>query len=145
MLETLPKPINESGKMPPMSFGGTFTLERVLGTVPVEPDGSAYMESTSPADLFFVALDADNNSVQRMMSFLTVMPGETASSPLPRAADTGPGQGPRRHARPSAAARARSSRSPGVPNVLDYPRDIQPILDRNCVRCHDYGRRGTAG
>ena len=41
ILETLPKPINYSGKMPPMSYGGTYTLERVLGTVPVEEDGSA--------------------------------------------------------------------------------------------------------
>ena len=49
VLETLPKPINYSGKMPPMSFGGTYTLERVLGTVPVEPDGSAYMEAARPA------------------------------------------------------------------------------------------------
>jgi hypothetical protein len=44
ILETLPKPINYSGKMPPISFGGTYMLERILGTVPVEPDGSAYME-----------------------------------------------------------------------------------------------------
>src|SRR5208337_5459266 len=27
------------------------------------------------------------------------------------------------------------------PDVLDYPRDIQPILDRHCLRCHDYNRR----
>ena len=28
-----------------------------------------------------------------------------------------------------------------VPDVPDFPRDVQPILDRNCVRCHDYDRR----
>jgi hypothetical protein len=28
-----------------------------------------------------------------------------------------------------------------VPEVFDFPRDIQPILDRHCIRCHDYGRR----
>jgi len=26
----------------------------------------------------------------------------------------------------------------GVPDVFDFPRDIQPILDRNCLRCHDW-------
>ena len=24
----------------------------------------------------------------------------------------------------------------GVPEVFDYPRDIQPIWDRHCVACH---------
>ncbi len=79
VLETLPKPVNDSGKMPPMSFGGTYTLERVLGTVPVEPDGSAYFEVPALRSLFFVALDEHDNSVKRMQSFLTVMPGETTS------------------------------------------------------------------
>ena len=29
----------------------------------------------------------------------------------------------------------------GLPDVLDFPRDIQPILDRHCVACHNYQRR----
>ena len=32
----------------------------------------------------------------------------------------------------------------GVPDLIDFPRDIQPILDRNCVGCHDYGRSDEA-
>ena len=28
-----------------------------------------------------------------------------------------------------------------VPDLPDFTRDVQPILDRNCVRCHDYDRR----
>lgn len=35
VLETLPKPINFTGSGDPISYNGTFTLERVLGTVPV--------------------------------------------------------------------------------------------------------------
>lgn len=35
VLESLPKPINYTGGMH-LSYGGTFTLERVMGTVPVE-------------------------------------------------------------------------------------------------------------
>jgi hypothetical protein len=30
---------------------------------------------------------------------------------------------------------------PEVPEVFDFPRDIQPILDRHCVGCHNYGKR----
>jgi hypothetical protein len=142
VLETLPKPVNESGKMPPMSFGGTFTLERVLGTVPVEPDGSAYFEVPALRSLFFVALDEHDNSVKRMMSFLTVMPGETTScvgchEPRTRT--------PQNFGHTALLALRRPPSKiaaiPDIPDVLDYPRDIQPILDRHCIRCHDYDRR----
>jgi hypothetical protein len=33
----------------------------------------------------------------------------------------------------------------GVPDVIDFPRDIQPILDRHCVACHDYGKTAQGG
>jgi hypothetical protein len=142
VLETLSKPINYSGKMPPISFGGTYTLERIVGTVPVEPDGSAYMEVPALRSLFFVALDENDNSVKRMHSFLAVMPGETTScvgchehrqkTPVPTET-----------AALQALKRAPSPVTPvaGIPDVFDYPRDIQPILDRHCTACHDYDRR----
>jgi hypothetical protein len=141
VLESLPKPINYSGKMPPISFGGTFTLERILGTVPVEPDGSAYLEVPAMRSLFFVALDENNDSVKRMHSFLSLMPGETTSC-------VGCHEY-RQQAPPSSTATLHALRRPpsrieplaGIPEVFDYPRDIQPILDRHCVSCHDYDRR----
>jgi hypothetical protein len=77
VLESLPKPINYTGGMDPISYGGTFTLERLVGTVPVEPDGSACFELPANRAFFFVALDEQDLSVKRMQSFLTVMPGET--------------------------------------------------------------------
>jgi hypothetical protein len=70
------------------------------------------------------------------------MPGETAScvgchehrqqAPAPPAAAT-----------LKALQRAPSSLEPlaDIPEVFDYPRDIQPILDRHCVACHDYDQR----
>jgi hypothetical protein len=142
VLESLPKPINDSGKMPPMSFGGTYTLERILGTVPVEPDGSAYMELPALRSLLFVALDENNNSVKRMHSFLTVMPGETTSC-------VGCHEQRQQAPAPSNAATLRALQRPpssiepvaNIPDIFDYPRDIQPILDKHCVACHDYDRR----
>lgn len=140
VVESLPKPINYTGGMDPLSYGGTFTLERVLGEVPVEPDGSAYMEVPANRALFFVALDKNNESVKRMQSFLTVMPGETLScvgcheertqTPLNTAATN----------TPLALLRKPSEieKIPDIPDVFDFPRDIQPILDRHCVGCHDY-------
>ncbi|MBK5293034.1 MAG: hypothetical protein JJE04_15355 [Acidobacteriia bacterium] len=140
VLETLPMPVHFTGGMEPISFGGTFTLERVVGTVPVEPDGSAYFELPALRSFFLVALDRNDLSVKRMQSFLTVQPGETTSC-------TGCHED-RVQAPPSrdllmALKRAPSRIEPitDVPDVLDFPRDIQPILNRNCVRCHDYDKR----
>jgi hypothetical protein len=142
VLETLPKPINYSGKMPPMSFGGTYTLERVLGTVPVEADGSAYLELPALRSLFFVALDERGDSVKRMHSFLTVMPGETTSCVGCHEQRTTTPFNPGQSAL-LALRRPPSKIAPieGIPDVFDFPRDIQPILDKHCIGCHDYDRR----
>ncbi len=141
VLETLPKPMNYTGGMEPLSYGGTFTLERILGTIPVEADGSAYAEVPALRSLFFVALDKDDLSVKRMQSFCTVLPGETTTCigcHEPRT--TAP---PHQPATLAALRRGPSRIEPiaGVPDVIDFPRDVQPILDRHCVKCHDEDRR----
>ncbi|MCB1122011.1 MAG: hypothetical protein KJT03_10705, partial [Verrucomicrobiae bacterium] len=138
VLESLPKPINFTGGMDPLTYGGSFTLERILGTVPVEDDGSAYLELPANRSFFFVALDKDNNSVKRMQSFLSVMPGELQScvgsheersaTPVNRLSGTRLLALDRLPSRPKAI--------PGIPEVFDFPRDIQPILDKHCVSCH---------
>jgi hypothetical protein len=142
VLESLPMPIHYTGGMDPISYGGTFTLERVVGSVPVEPDGSAYMELPALRSFFFVALDENDDSVKRMQSFLTVMPGETTGCV---------GCHEQRTHAPAAtnaahllALKRRPSRVEpiaGIPDVFDFPRDIQPILDKHCVECHDYDKR----
>lgn len=136
ILENLPKPVNFTGSMDPISYGGSYTLNRVLGTVPVEPDGSVNMSVPPLRSLQLVALDANDLAVKRMLSFLTVMPGEVTTcigchedrtTTPPRAASV------------QALKRRPSPITPihGTPEVFDYPRDIQPILDRHCLGCHD--------
>ena len=51
----------------------------VLGTVPVEADGSAYFRAPSGVALFFQALDAQGRAVQTMRSATHVQPGQTLS------------------------------------------------------------------
>jgi hypothetical protein len=142
VLETLPKPINHSGTMEPISLGGTFTLPRILGTVPVEPDGSAYMELPALRSLFFVAMDENDMSVKRMQSFLTVMPGEVSSCAGCHENRT---DAARDKSRPVLMAMRRPPSKieslAGIPDVFDFPRDIQPILDRHCTSCHNYDNR----
>ncbi|MGB2823398.1 MAG: hypothetical protein WBF17_20615, partial [Phycisphaerae bacterium] len=140
VLESLPKPVNFSGGPEPLSYLGTFTLERILGTVPVEPDGSAYFELPANRPVFFVALDANGMSVKRMHSFVSVMPGETTGCVgcHERRNETARFRG-----NLAALRRPPSRVEPfeGFPDVIDFPRDIQPILDRHCVKCHNYEKR----
>ena len=144
VLEALPKPVNFSGGWEPLTYGGSFTLERVLGTVPVEADGSAYMELPALRSLFFVALDARGRSVKRMQSFLTVQPGETLGCVGCHENRT---RTPTVGALPLAMSRKPSviAPVPGTPEVFDFPRDIQPILDRHCADCHGYTKTAKGG
>jgi hypothetical protein len=135
VFEQLPKPVNFSGGMEPLTLGGSFSLARCLGTVPVEPDGSAYFEAPALRPLFFVALDADRMAVKRMQSFVTVQPGEKLSCVGCHERRV---QTPRSVRNASALRRPPSKIAPmlDVPDVPDLPRDVQPILDRHCAGCH---------
>ncbi len=118
-------PIHYTGGMEPVSCGGTFTLERIFGTVPVEEDGSACFD--------LPALDQNDLSVKRMQSFLTVQPGETTSCVGCHEQRT---RTPQLATTQLAALRRPPSRIEpvaDVPEVIDFPRDIQPVLDALCA------------
>jgi hypothetical protein len=144
VLESLPKPINYTGGMDPLTYGGSFTLERVLGTVPVDEDGSAAMEVPALRSLFFVALDENNMAVKRMQSFTSVQPGEVTSCVGCHERRT---ESPALYTQPQAAARRPSRIEPAAdcPEVFDFPRDIQPILDRQCGACHGCEKTARGG
>ena len=144
ILEALPKPINFSGGMEPLTKGGSFTMERVLGTVPVEEDGSASFELPALRSIFFVALDENDISVKRMQSFMAVQPGERLSCVgchENRGSTAPPGR------RSLAMRKAPNKIKPvaGVPDIYDFPRDIQPILDKHCVPCHGANKTARGG
>lgn len=146
VVESLPKPINYTGGMDPLSYGGTFTLERILGEVPVEEDGSACFDVPANRSLFFIALDKNNDTIKRMQSFFSVMPGETLSCIGCHEQRVEAPMNPGRGGVLAALKRSPSEIKPiaGAENVFDFPRDIQPILDRHCVACHDYGKHDGA-
>lgn len=140
--EVLPKPINYSGGMSEMSAGGTFSVERLIGSVPVSEDGSACFKLPPLRSFLFVAMDAKGHCVKRMHSFTSVMPGETTTcigchEPRTEA------PGPEVHGELMRVLRKQPvTPEPvaGVPQIFDFLRDIQPILDRHCLACHNHDR-----
>ena len=142
VLEQLPVPFHTSPGMDRISAWGTFTLTRILGTVPVAEDGSAYMEVPPLRSLFFVALDEDDLSVKRMQSYVTVQPGEVTSCVGCHEPRTESPANPGREALQALSRPpSRIEPIPGVPEVIDFRRDVQPILDKHCVRCHGPEKR----
>jgi hypothetical protein len=139
IIETLPKPVNFSGGPDTLSFLGSFNLERILGTVPVESDGSAYFELPANRPVFYVALDENDLSCRRMQSFTCLRPGETTAcigchnSRNHSNANVGSAR------RVKALQRPPSKITPieGVPDVPDFMRDVQPVLDKYCIKCHN--------
>ena len=142
VMEELPKPANyHGGGSQPIGHGVTSTLKRILGTVPVEADGSACFRVPPMRSVYFAALDANDLSVKQMRSFVTLQPGETAGCVgchEPRTTTPAAGRGV-----VQALRRMPSSIQPveDVPEVPDFPRDVQPILDRHCLRCHNHEKR----
>lgn len=139
--EVLPKPINYSGAMSEMSSGGTFSVERLLGETPVSPDGSAYFKIPANRSVLFVALDGER-CVKRMHSFTSVMPGELFTcigchEDRREAPTVEDGALLRRLTRGEAPELEPVA---GIPPIIDFNRDIQPILDRHCLECHRPGR-----
>jgi len=142
VMEQLPAPFHDSPGFDGISLWGPFTIARILGTVPVEPDGSACLEVPAMRSLFFVALDENELSVKKMQSFLTVQPGEVTSCVGchdPRTeSPKNPGQNT------LMALRRRPSQIepiPGAPPIVDFRRHVQPILDEHCVECHRLTKR----
>ena len=76
ILEDVPRESVHRGGVVCTSGTLIFTVKRVLGTVPVEPDGSAYFVVPANRNVYFEVLDADRLEIQRMRSVLCLKPGE---------------------------------------------------------------------
>ncbi|MCX6997020.1 MAG: hypothetical protein NTV49_08010 [Kiritimatiellaeota bacterium] len=110
------------------------------GVVPVEKDGSAHFLVPANANIFFQVLDENYLAVQTERTFVNYMPGETRSCVgCHETPDTAP---PRASGTPLALRRAPSLPGPQPGETtgrrpLHYPTDVQPVLDRHCLECHN--------
>jgi hypothetical protein len=119
---------------PAVGMAGEENGRAILGTVPVEPDGSARFLVPAHKPILFQALDQDGFAYQTMRTITYVQPGERISC-------IGCHEN-RRMAPPSRVPMAQHRRpSPIEPGELggrpfSYVEVVQPILDQHCVKCH---------
>ncbi|UCF15579.1 MAG: PD40 domain-containing protein, partial [Phycisphaerales bacterium] len=122
---------------PKIGFGSEKGARAVLGTVPVESDGSAYFSLPAGVPVYFQVLDEHGLAIQSMRSDTYVHPGERLlcrGCHEPRHATPAMVQGiPLAFRRPPSAIRPDVDGS----NPFSFPRLVQPVLDRNCVACHN--------
>ncbi|MBT3375433.1 MAG: hypothetical protein HN742_14575 [Lentisphaerae bacterium] len=124
---------------------GAWDVKRVIGDATVYADGSAFLEAPARTPLYFQALDKNGNAVQTMRSWSTLQPGEAFScvgchEPKNEAP-------PSAHKPSLAMAHGPQELKPfyGPPRGFSFAREIQPMLDRHCIRCHGSTGGGAGG
>jgi hypothetical protein len=114
----------------------TYVAKASLGLAKVADDGSANFLAPAGKVLYFQALDANLNEVQRMRSVVQLQPGEKRGCigcHEDRAVAPGGSK------RPAAMLREPESLDapPWGTGAISYQRVVQPVLDAKCVRCHN--------
>ncbi len=119
----------------------SFENKRILGTVPVEADGSASFEVPADTFLFFQLLDENGMMVQSMRSGTIIQSGEVqgcVGCHEARNADAPKITGDLK------LALKRPPRQLdgwyGPPRKFNFLKEVQPVFDRRCVECHDFGK-----
>jgi formylglycine-generating enzyme required for sulfatase activity len=118
---------------------GPWDVHRILGTVPVREDGSAFFKVPANTPVAVQPLDGAGRAVQIMRSWFSAQPGERISCVgcHESVSGTPPSRG-------TIAARLPPDEiAPwrGPPRGFSFVREVQPVLDRLCVGCHDGSTR----
>jgi formylglycine-generating enzyme required for sulfatase activity len=122
-----------------IGIDGPWDARRILGTVPVQADGSAHFRIPANTPVAVQPLDDDGRAIQIMRSWFTGQPGERVSC-VGCHESAANAAGPR----PSLAALLPAlAPEPwhGPARAFGFAREVQPVLDRYCVGCHDGGPR----
>jgi len=134
VFQLLPK-TTHTADQPPIGYARQASARMLLGTVPVESDGSAYFRAPARKPLYFQAVDEAGRAVQTMRSITYLQPGERRGCV---GCHERPGTPP--PSRETLASRRLPSKiqpGPDGTRPFSYPRLVQPVLDRNCLGCHD--------
>ncbi len=116
-----------------------FDIKRIVAEYEVEEDGSVYFDAPAGKHLYFQLLDKDKKMIQTMRSGVSLMPGEVngcvgchedrLEAPVPSFNIM---------ALKNPAQKINGWRGEAETKPFGYMDNVQPILDRNCVKCHDF-------
>lgn len=126
-----------------VSWQGSYDVKNFLGVVPVEADGSAYFEAPVGRALYFQALDAKGRMLHSQRTFVNAAPGVTRSCVGCHIDEDNQAPPLASHTLALAKAPARITPEQWGAGLLDYTKQVQPILDQHCVSCHG-GEEGIA-
>ena len=135
--EALPWPIVPSEGVKRWHLNTRWCPVRVIGTVPVEEDGSAHFKVpvADNASVYFQALDAKKMEVMRMRSSVSFQPGERRSCNGCHATKA---------ITPSRQQGIAVRRAPDMPTTPEWGANrqlgfdwmVRPVLDKHCAGCH---------
>ena len=136
---------NSVADVPNIGLAAQSLCRGVLGTVPVEADGSASFRVPTGAGLYFQALDEKGLAVQTMRSATYLHPGETLTC-LGCHETKQASKGAEEGRQPLAMRRRPSALEPEATGSfpLTFPRLVQPVLDAKCLGCHEKNRKEGA-
>jgi formylglycine-generating enzyme required for sulfatase activity len=126
-----------------IGIDGPWDVHRILGTVPVEADGSASFRVPANTPIAVQPLDGEGKALQLMRSWYTAMPGERFSC-----VGCHDNQNSTPASKPTLAAlRQPSGITPwyGPARGFSFKREVQPVLDKYCVGCHKEGAQPQNG
>lgn len=129
-----------SGTQAPGMAWDDFNNKRILGIVDVKEDGSASFAVPAEKFVYFQLLDENYRLIQSMRSGIMVRPGETnACVGCHESRLDAPSSGAFAGAQESGEPQKLVSQF-GEPKLYSYMEEVQPVFDKYCVTCHDFGK-----
>jgi hypothetical protein len=135
VFQVLPKSETHMANRPRIGYANAESARSLLGTVPVEQDGSAYFRAPAGIPLYFQAVDGAGRAVQGMRTLTYLQPGERRG--CVGCHEPSGAAPPRRMTLALGRRPSRLEPGPDGTQPISYPRLIQPVLDQSCVACHD--------
>ena len=125
---------DEGGLYGSIGFDGPWDMRRTLGSVPVNADGSAYFQVPANTPIAVQPLDAEGKSLQVMRSWFTARNGEYLSCAGCHEKQSFVARAPA-VAKGMPLEKIRPWRGPS--RNFEFLREVQPVLDAFCVKCHN--------
>ncbi|MCX6998046.1 MAG: SUMF1/EgtB/PvdO family nonheme iron enzyme [Kiritimatiellaeota bacterium] len=124
------------GQVDRVGLDGPWDIKRIIGTVPVEADGSAHFEVPANMPISLQPLDEQGRAVALMRSWTTAMPGELQSCVGCHEQQS---SAPVNQAKGLAMRKEPAQVTPfyGPLRGFHFDREVQPVLDRHCIVCHN--------